>query len=440
MWAIMVAVCMATLDTAIANVALPTIAADLHASPAASVWIVNGYQLAMIGAILPFASLGEIVGLRRVYIYGLGAFILSSLVCGLSVSLPMLAVARVVQGIAAAAVMGVNTALLRHVFPLHMLGRAVGNNAMVVALSFVAGPSVAAAILSFASWNWLFLVNVPFGLLAVALAWNSLPETSRTGHRFDRVAALLCAGVLSVLVLAIGDAAHAAPWERMMVEIGLVLVCGALLVRRQAGHPAPILAFDLLRRPQFALSIATAVCSFAAQGLAFVSLPFLFQNVMGRSEVETGFLITPWSLVVAVMAPIAGRLSDRYSAGILGGIGMAILCVGMWLMASMPAQPDNLAIAWRMCICGAGFGFFQAPNLKAIMLAAPPERSGSASGMVGVGRLLGQSSGAALVAACFGIAAMQGPILALWVGGAFAAVACLASFSRLLAPKPHPAQ
>lgn len=161
-------------------------------------------------------------------------------------------------------------------------------------------------------------------------------------------------------------------------------------MRRQAGHPAPILAVDLLRRPLFALSAATAVCAFAAQALAFVSLPFLFQTVLGYTQVHTGFLITPWPVVVAFMAPIAGRLSDRYPAGMLGGVGLALLALGMASLALLPAAPSAWDISWRMALCGAGFGFFQSPNLRAIMTSAPPSRAGGASGMIGTVRLLGR--------------------------------------------------
>jgi DHA2 family multidrug resistance protein-like MFS transporter len=198
-----------------------------------------------------------------------------------------------------------------------------------------------------------------------------------------------------------------------------------------------MLPIDLFRRPVFALSAATSVCSFAVQGLAFVSLPFYFEDVLQRTQVETGFFMTPWPLVVAFMAPIAGRLSDRYKVGLLGGIGLALLTVGMVLLATLPASPGIADIVWRMAICGAGFGFFQAPNLKALMSSAPPGRSGSASSIVATARLTGQTIGAALAALCFGLADRDGAVLALALGAGFAALGSVMSFLRLIVvPRP----
>jgi DHA2 family multidrug resistance protein-like MFS transporter len=217
-----------------------------------------------------------------------------------------------------------------------------------------------------------------------------------------------------------------------LIELVSAVLLGWVLIRRQADDPAPVLPIDLFRRPLFALSAATAICSFAVQGLAFVSLPFYFEDILGRSQVETGFFMTPWPLVVAIMVPIAGHLSDRYPAGILGGLGLALLGVGMALLAMLPASPNVTDIAWRMAICGCGFGFFQAPNMKALMSSAPADRSGSASGIVATARL-GQTGGAALAALCFGLVGREGATFALVLGAGFAVVGCVMSILRLAA-------
>ena len=438
-WAVLalaISVGMATLDTAIANTALPTIAGDLQASPAASVWVVNAYQLAMVATLLPFAALGEILGYRRIFLGGLALFTLASLACALSWSLPTLTAARVLQGIGASGIMSVNTALLRFIYPKRLLGRGMGLNAMVVAIAFAVGPTIASVILAMGTWPWLFAINVPLGAISLIFALRALPHTSRASHSFDALVAFYNVGTFSLLILALGEAAHQVDAKTVLIELAGALVFGALLLRRQAGHPALMLPVDLFRRPMFALSTVTAICTFAAQGLAFVSLPFYFETVLGRSQVETGFLMTPWPVVVGLMAPIAGRLSDKYSPAALGGIGLSALCVGMVLLALLPPHPSVFNIAWRMGVCGAGFGFFQAPNLRAIMGSAPPHRSGSASGIVATARLLGQTIGAALVALCFTLSTARGPTLALATGAVFAGVASIASLMRMFADNP----
>ena len=429
--AIFTALAMSALDVAIANIALPAIAADLHSTPADVIWVVNVYQIAMVATLLPLAALGEIVGHQRIYLWGLLLFTVASLACALAWSLPSLLIARVLQGLGAAGLMSVNTALVRFVYPSRLHGRGFGNNALVVATAFTFGPALASGILSVATWPWLFAINIPFGVAALVIGIRTLPQTPRAAHAFDIPAALLTGICLCLFVLGIGSAAHATSALVVVAELVTATVFGALLLRRQAGHPAPMLPVDLFRRPMFSLSVATAVCSFAVQGLAFVSLPFYFEDVLHRSQVETGFFMTPWSVVVGIMAPIAGRLSDRQPAGLLGGLGLLLLGIGMALLAMLPASPSVTDIVWRMAICGCGFGFFQAPNMKAIMGSAPTGRSGSASGIVATARLTGQTIGAALAALCFGLAGHEGAALALALGAGFAMLGCVMSFLRL---------
>jgi DHA2 family multidrug resistance protein-like MFS transporter len=434
--AIFTALAMASLDTAIANIALPAIAADLNVSPADVVWVVNVYQIALVATLLPLGALGEIVGHRRIYLGGLLLFTLASLGCACAWSLPSLLTARALQGLGASGLMSVNSALIRFVYPSRLLGRGFGHNALVVATAFTLGPTIASGILAIGPWPWLFAINLPFGVLAIAIGMKTLPRTPRAVHAFDFFGALLAAGCLGLFILGVGSAAHRTSIGLVSIELAAAVLLGWFLIQRHADHPAPMLPIDLFRRPVFALSAATAVCAFAVQGLAFVSLPFYFEDILQRTQVETGLFMTPWPLVVAIMAPIGGRLSDRYPAGILGSLGLVLLGIGMVLLASLPASPSVANIVWRMVICGFGFGFFQTPNIRAIMSSAPPDRSGSASGIVATARLTGQTVGAALAALCFALSGRDGATLALALGAGFAAVGSVMSFLRLaVAPR-----
>jgi DHA2 family multidrug resistance protein-like MFS transporter len=437
-WAVLnlaIGMTLSVLDSAIANIALPAIAKEIHASPADSIWVINAYQLAVVCSLLPLASLGDIFGYRRIYMLGLAVFTAAALVSALSHSLPMLTAGRALQGLGAAGMMSVNTALVRFTYPRRQLGRGIAMVSVVVSISSAAGPSVAAAILAVASWPWLFAVSVPIGLVAIVMSLRLLPHTPPSEHRFDLASAVLSAIAFAFLIGGINGIGHHQSARLVVIAFAGAVLAGYVLVRRQNSLTLPLLPIDLFKRPVFALSVTTSVCAFVAQGIVFVALPFYFQDVIGRSQVETGLLMTPWPVMVAMIAPIAGRLADRYPAGILGGIGLGVLSLGFILLALLPDQPGDANVIWRMAVCGWGFGFFQSPNNRAIVASAPRERSGGAGAIQGTSRLLGQTIGAAAVALVFGYAGPAGgtsPTVAILLAAGFAALAALASLSRLL--------
>jgi DHA2 family multidrug resistance protein-like MFS transporter len=428
---------MTIIDASVANVALPTIAHDVGATPAASIWVVNAYQLALMLALLPLSSLGDSFGYRKVYQSGFVIFTFASLCCAMSHSLVTLTLARFLQGLGAAGIVSVNTALVRTIFPARLLGRGMGMNAMAVAVSAALGPTVASAILSIASWPWLFAVNVPIGILALGISMRTLPRAKGAGHPFDLKSAVLCALTFGLLITSVDAYGNGEGALTAVVQIIAGVSIGVVFVGRQLSQPAPMFPIDLLRRPIFALSIATSVCSFAAQMLAYTSLPFYLQNVLGRTQVESGLLITPWPVGTLIAAPIAGYLADRYSAGILGGLGLGMFTFGLLSLAMLPPHPSNHAIIWRMAFCGFGFGFFQAPNGREILSAAPKERSGGASGMLGTARLTGQTIGAAMVALVFNMFSNSntGNTVTLIIGACFAFGAAIVSCMRIGRPR-----
>lgn len=429
----------AVLDGAIANIALPPITAELGIRPSDAIWVVNGYQLAVTVMLLPLAKLGEVVGYRRVYLGGLALFTLASALCALSQSLGTLVGARVLQGLGAAGVMSINIALVRFIFPRAMLGRAVGNVAVIVGISAAAGPSVAGLILAVAPWQALFLVNVPVGLLALAVGARTLPATPASGGGFDWRSAVLSALTFGLVISGINGLGHDEGWRIALAQIAAGVLVGIAFTRTQLRMTAPMLPVDLLARPVFALSAATSVLSFAAQMLAFVALPFFLHDTLGRSAAQTGLLMTPWPIATALAAFVAGRFADRIrQPGRLAAVGLAVFASGLLALALLPADPSDADLLWRLVLAGFGFGTFQSPNNKLLITSAPRERSGGASGIQSTARLVGQSTGTAFLAVIFGLAPDHAIEVALILATALAAAGIVPSALRRVEPEPVP--
>jgi DHA2 family multidrug resistance protein-like MFS transporter len=265
----------------------------------------------------------------------------------------------------------------------------------------------------------------------LALGLRFLPHAPRASHAFDWQSAALSAAAFGSGIAAIDSLGHGETLLTCIAEFCIAVIAGVWLVYRQTHLASPLLPVDLLRIPVFALSIATSICSFCAQMLAGVAIPFYLQSRYGYSAVEMGLLITPWPITVAIAAPLAGRLVERYPAGLLGGVGLVLLAAGLGSLAALPANPSHVDVAWRMALSGLGFGLFQTPNNRTMIAAAPRERSGGASGMLGTARLLGQTTGAALVALFLGRYPNEGTQVSLWVAVGFALAGAVLSMLRL---------
>ena len=445
---ILLGISMSVLDVSIVNLALPGIVRSLQASAPAAVWVVTAYQVATLVMLLPCAMLGDRIGHSRVYLAGLALFTVASIGCAFSSSLPMLVAARALQGLGSGGLMSVNSALVRATYPRHLLGRGIALNSVTVATASVAGPSIAALILSIASWPWLFAVNLPIGIVVFLLGRRSLPRRPgpRGAARLPALDVALNVGMFALVFLGadtLGASAAGkptwigAPGAAAVVAAGVVI--GVIYVQRQRGQAAPLLPLDLLRIPVFALSMCTSVAAFGAQMLAYVALPFLFLEGLGHSHAQAGLLITAWPLATVVAAPIAGRLIGRVPDGLLGSIGLLVMACGLAATAWLPAHPANADIAWRLALCGLGFGLFQSPNNHTIVTSPPPSRAGAGSGMLGTARLTGQTVGSVLLAlifALFGAHSLHGPSIALGVAAGFAATAAVFSGLRLMTPRP----
>ncbi|WP_066266171.1 MFS transporter [Hydrogenophaga palleronii] len=446
---IVLGISLSVLDGSIVNLALPAMARELNAPASHTIWVVNAYQIASLVMLLPLAALGDRLGYRRVYLVGMLLFVLASIAAMLSTSLPMLTAARALQGLGAAGVMSVNTALVRLIYPSTRLGRGIAINSMVVATSTMAGPAVAAAILSVASWPWLFALNLPLGLLTLWMGRRALPfnpprNKDAAPQKFSLIDVLLNVLMFTLVFVGAdylgvrsGSAEHSAPVLGWALLAAGVLV-GVVYVRRQWHLATPLLPLDLLRIPVFALSMGSSLGAFCAQMLAFISLPFLLLDVQGRSHMDAGLIMTAWPMATVLVAPIAGRLIGRVPAGWLGGIGMLVFASGLLLAGLRPEHASSLDMAWRLALCGAGFALFQSPNNHTIVTTAPLHRSGAASGMLGTARLTGQTTGAVLLAAIYAVWDQHdgtGETIALCLAAGCALLAGVASTLRVRASR-----
>ncbi|WP_300724655.1 MFS transporter [uncultured Bacteroides sp.] len=424
---------LSVIDGTICNVALPTIAHDLNVPSSDSIWVVNGFQLVIMMTLLPFSSLGEIYGYKRVYVCGVVVFTVGSFCSAMSQDFLMLVASRAFQGLGASMIMSVNTSLIKLIYPKKELGKGIGLNATVVALAAVAGPTIAAGILSLGNWRWLFLVNIPVGTLTFFMARKFLPKNpvKIVGDRFNWREAILNAATFGLLIGCIEAFSHSFPPELIAVAFGLFIVIGTLYVRMQLHKEYPMLPFDLLRIPVFTMSIVTSIFSFTAQMLAMVSLPFMLDSVFHYTAVETGLLMTAWPFVIVFVAPLVGSLIGKLPPGILSSIGLLIMSIGCFSLAFVPDDVTHIGFIWRLMLCGMGFGFFQSPNNHIMLASAPEQRAGSASGMLATARLLGQTIGAALVALFFHLYGEAGSHDAFLLAGILMIVGAVASSLRM---------
>jgi DHA2 family multidrug resistance protein-like MFS transporter len=420
---------LAVLDAAIANVALPSMAQSLGIAPGRSVWIITAYQAALVMGLLPCAALGESLGLRRVFTLGVALFTAASGLCALAPSLEWLVAARFLQGLGGAAIMALGMALMRLVVPQRQLGAAIGWNALAVALSSAAGPTLGALILSAASWPWLFAFNLPLGAM-VLLASRALPALAGTARPLDRFSVVLNAGALACLV--IGAEVLTERPALAAALIGTAAVGLLSLVRREMPKAAPLIPLDLLRSGSFRSSVIASVCCFAGMTMGLLALPFHLQHSLGQNTLMTGLYMTPWPLTVALTGPVAGRLADRLSTAWLCAAGGACLSVGLAAAALWPLHGSAWPLVPLTVLCGLGFGLFQVPNNRNMFLSAPRERTGAAGGLQATARLAGQTAGGVAMSLLFSLASTgAAPRIGLGIGSALTLVAGLVSVLRV---------
>lgn len=415
------------LDGAIANVALPTIARDLGVSNGAVTNVVTVYQLVLVMVLLPFSSVGERMGYRRLYQLGQVLFMVASALCLLPLNFVLLLVLRALQALGAGMALSVSAAMLRQIYPSNRLGTGMGINSVIVASSAAVAPTLGGWIVGNADWQWVFVVAAPLAVVSLLLG-RALPDPQRRAIPAEWVSGVWSAVTMLLVIGGIQLATHES------LEAGVVLTLSGLvsmwfLVRRERARTAPVVPVDLLAMPVLGLSALAAIACFIAAGSLMLSLPFRLEGTFGYAPQEVGVLLLPFPLTMLVVAPAAGWMSDRIAPTKLGVTGMGIAIVGLLLLAFMPHSSGGTGIAWRLSFTALGFGLFFAPNSRLLIGQAPRDRAAAAGGLLSTSRLLGQTMAAVVVGILLATGAGLGPTPML-VACALAVVAALCSVAR----------
>jgi EmrB/QacA subfamily drug resistance transporter len=407
-WAVLailaIGIFMATLDTSIVNISLPTIAHYFGVPLNGAIeWVIIAYLVVIAGVLLTTGRLADMIGRKPIWVAGLIIFTTGSAICGASVSLGMLIAARALQGLGGAFIMAVSPAMLTNSFPASERGRALGMNAVIVALGVSVGPTLGGLITEHFTWRWIFYVNIPFGILGVILTLRVLTERMhRNQGRFDPTGAVLLGVGLVALMLGLSfgqEWGWNSPLLIGTLLVSILAIVTLVIVERRVSNP--IIDFSLLKRRVFLSANVSLILSFLALFAVSFMLPFYLEELRGFSTADAGLLLTPLPLTIAVIAPFSGALADRIGTRWLAAGGLSIACFGLVLISQLNAHTPVWDIVWRLVVIGAGQAMFQSPNNSALMGAAPRNQQGTASGFLATGRVVGQSISVALAGAIF---------------------------------------
>ena len=408
-WAVLVVVAigvfMATLDSSIVNISLPAIASYFGAPLNGAVsWIIIAYLVATAAILLTAGRLSDMIGRKAVWLSGLVLFTSSSALCGLAPSLEFLIAARAFQGLGGALLMAVSPAILTTAFPSNERGRALGLNAVIVALGVSVGPTLGGFITAYFSWRWIFYVNVPIGIVGTIMALRVLTERlHRNPGRFDPLGAILLAIGLAGLTAGLSfgqELGWSSPLIIALLIVGVLALVILPFVEQRVANP--IIVLSLFRRRVFVSANLSLILSFLALFAVSFMMPFYFEQLRNFPTEEAGLLLTPLPITLAIVAPFSGSLADRIGSRWLAAGGLAISCIGLFFISQLNAQSTIFDIVWRLVFTGVGQALFQSPNNSALLGSAPRDLQGSASGFLATGRVMGQSLSVALAGAIFG--------------------------------------
>ncbi len=423
-----IGILMATLDASIVNIALPTILEDLHTNLIFVQWVLEAYLLAITVLLLPFGRLADIVGRKRVYTAGFVVFTLGSGLSGFSRSVEELIAFRILQAVGAAMILANGFAIVTAAFPPWQRGLALGINGTVVAAGFALGPTVGGLLIASLGWPWIFYVNVPIGIVGTAAAWVILNERVLSGdrrqaqQRFDFAGAVTSVLALLALLFALTLGPENG-WTSFLVLLlsGIFVLLTVAFFVLETRVEQPLVDLSLFRRRTFTAGNVAGVMAFLAISANAFLMPFYLQLVLGYSPLQAGLLLTPTALVLAVVAPASGWLSDRIGARLLSSVGLAINGIALVLLGSLTVNASYTQVLYWLLLLGFGQGLFQPPNNSSVMGDVPRDRLGIGSGILAMVRNLGQVVGLAISATFLlsSLSAVAGPsaLGALELGG-----------------------
>lgn len=396
-------VLMATLDMSIVNVSLPTLATTLGADFTAIQWVVLSYVLVVACLLMLISRLGDMKGKKRIFSAGLFIFTTASLMCGLAPNTSWLIAFRALQGVGAAMSQALGIAIITEIAPPGRRGRAIGFVGATVSIGLALGPSLGGLLIDMAGWRFIFLVNVPLGILALRIVARHLPALPpvQAGQRFDVPGALIAAVTLGCycLGMTLGQRTGFGHGTTMCL-LGLSLAGLILFILVERRTEQPMLDLSLFRDMLFSLNLLMSVIVFVSLSGGFI-VPFFLQMAQGRSPRDMGLLMMVVPLCMGLFAMVSGTLSDKLGSRGLSLLGLFILAVGFLLMTGLSLDTPWWEFALRYAPVGIGIGLFQAPNNSAIMGAVPRARLGVASGLLNYARVFGQSTGLPLVGSFF---------------------------------------
>ncbi|MFM8323157.1 MAG: MFS transporter [Chloroflexota bacterium] len=407
-WLVLIAIgigtFMSALDGSVVNTTLPIITRQLNSSVAAAEWVVTIYLLVLSGLLLSFGRLGDLQGHKRVYLAGFAIFVISSALCGLAPSVSALVACRAVQALGAAMLSANSPAILTKSFPPRQRGQALGLQATMTYLGLTVGPSLGGWLTEAFSWRAVFYINVPVGVIALLLSWRFIAadHPGQASERFDVKGA--AAFMLGLAALLFGlNQGHALGWGSPVILLSLAaaLALLALFIYLQRSVPAPMLDLSLFRSGVFSSSVISAILNYICVYTVTFMMPYYLLQGRGFSPSQAGLVLTAMPVVMAIVAPLSGTLSDRIGARLPAVTGMLLLALGLFLLSGLSLETSTAGIAVRLAVTGLGTGIFISPNTSALMGAAPRGRQGIASGILATSRNVGMVLGVGIAGAIF---------------------------------------